>query len=60
MLYNNPDEAIAALRSEIARVQRKAQPAGVSRAAPAAYGATYGGISTQVIDTPELREQTQE
>jgi hypothetical protein len=58
MLYNNPEEAIIALRNEAARTQRKARPAGVSRALPAAYGATYGGISTQVIErAPDQENQ---
>lgn len=58
MIYNNPDAAITALRNEIARAQRKAAPAGISRAAPAAYGAGYSGISTQVVDVarPENQE----
>lgn len=61
MIYNNPDAAIAALRSEMARASRVARPAGVSRAMPALAGAQYGGISTQVVDvlrSPE--EQPQE
>ena len=58
MIYNNPDEAVKALRAEVARAQRKARPAGVSRAAPAAYGATYGGVSTQVL--PRAEESPQE
>ncbi len=58
MIYNNPDAAITALRNEIARAQRKARPAGVSRAAPAAYGAGYSGISSEVVDV--LRPEDQE
>lgn len=58
MIYNNPDAAVTALRNEIARAQRKARPAGVSRAAPAAYGAGYSGISSQVVDV--LRPENQE
>ena len=58
MIYNNPDAAVTALRNEIARAQRKARPAGVSRAAPAAYGAGYSGISSEVVDV--LRPEDQE
>ena len=58
MIYNNPDAAVTALRNEIARAQRKARPAGVSRAAPAAYGAGYSGISSEVVDV--LRPENQE
>lgn len=57
MIYNNPDAAVTALRNEIARAQRKARPAGVSRAAPAAYGAGYSGISSQVVDVLRPEEQ---
>jgi hypothetical protein len=57
MMYNNPDAAVAALKSEIARAQRKARPAGASRAMPAAYGAVYGGASTQAVDVLRPEEQ---
>jgi hypothetical protein len=57
MMYNNPDAAVAALKAEVARAQRKARPAGVSRAMPAAYGATYGGASTQAVDVLRPEEQ---
>jgi hypothetical protein len=57
MIYNNPDAAVTALRNEIARAQRKARPAGVSRAAPAAYGAGYSGISSEVVDVLRPEEQ---
>ncbi len=57
MIYNNPDAAVTAVRNEIARAQRKARPAGVSRAAPAAYGAGYSGISSEVVDVLRPEEQ---
>jgi hypothetical protein len=57
MIYNNPDAAVTALRNEIARAQRKARPAGVSRAAPAAYGAGYSAISSEVVDVLRPEEQ---
>lgn len=57
MIYNNPDAAVTALRNEIARAQRKAAPAGISRAAPAAYGAGYSGISSEVVDVLRPEEQ---
>jgi hypothetical protein len=55
MMYNNPDAAIAALKSEVARAQRNARPAGVSRVMPAAYGAGYGKISE--VNVPRSEEQ---
>ena len=57
MIYNNPDAAIAALRSEMARASRTARPAGVSRALPAVQGAVQGGISTQVVDVLRSPEE---
>lgn len=57
MIYNNPDAAVTALRNEVARAQRKARPAGISRAAPAAYGAGYSGISSEVVDVLRPEEQ---
>jgi len=55
MMYNNPDAAVAALKSEVARAQRNARPAGVSRVMPAAYGAGYGKISE--VNVPRSEEQ---
>lgn len=57
MIYNNPDAAIAALRSEMARASRTARPAGVSRALPAVQGAVQGGVSTQVVDVLRSPEE---
>jgi hypothetical protein len=57
MIYNNPDAAVTALRNEIARAQRKAAPAGISRAAPGYYGAQSSAISSEVVDVLRPEEQ---
>jgi hypothetical protein len=61
MLYNNPEEAAAALRAEIARVQKKARPSTLGRAVPAVSGALGAGASTQTVDVlrPEQPEIAQ-
>lgn len=62
MLYNNPQKAAEVLRKQIAEAQKKAQPANLRRAIPAAQGAISSGISTQNIDvfrSPEEQEPIQ-
>jgi len=56
IIYNNPEAATVAIQNAIRRAERAAQPAGVTRAAPAAVGA-MGEKIREVTFPPESQFQ---
>jgi len=56
IIYNNPEAATVAIQNAIRRAERAAQPAGVTRAAPAAVGA-MGEKTREVTFPPESQFQ---